>query len=196
MSIEADWVTIKLWLASNAPNILSGLRSGATPEEIAETEACLNISFPQKVVESYLICNGQDIDSPALFDGWRLLSLAEIKDSWQFWKGLSDEGAFDGWQSEFASGIKDVWWNTRWVPFTIDDNNCDSHCLNLATDAHTKAGQVILMLHDDSHRPVEAESFGEWLHQFAEDLENGRYVCSEEDLSIVEKSDQWLNKFL
>lgn len=200
MGVEADWVKIKTWLTSNAPQILSGLLPGATQEEIAKTEAFLNISFPQEVVESYLICNGQDFDSPALFDGWRLLSLSEIQDCWQFWKDLADEGAFDDWQSELAAGIKGVWWDTKWIPFTSDaGNGNESHCLDLTTNSHSKYGQIILMWHDDSHRPVKAESFGEWLHQFAVDLENGRYICSEEDQSIIERPtrlQKWLSKIL
>ena len=184
------WARIEKWLAENTPEDLEILNSGASLAEIEEAEQFLGVKFPDDAKESYQIHNGQPLEAPGLIDGgWRFLSLARIKDEWNVWKELLDSGTFDEYKSEPEDEIKNDWWNPKWIPLTSDDNG-NHFCLDFDPSEKGKSGQIITMWHDGLERELMAESFRDWLTNFADKFEEGIYVYDEEEYyAIVDKTD-------
>lgn len=174
------WARIEVWLAANAPAIAEGFNPPASSRELAKTERYLGMKLPREVRLSYLRHNGQVEGSPALFAGWEWYSLDRVRSEWEMMKGLLDSGCFDGRQSD-ADGLKvrKDWWNPAWIPLTHIDTG-DNHCVDLDPGPKGKRGQIIEIWNDARLRIVVAPSFGQWLSDFANDLETGKFqVCKE-----------------
>jgi cell wall assembly regulator SMI1 len=169
----------------------AGLRqptTGATDQQINKAERRLGVTFPEPVRQSYRIHDGQEPDGPALIDAWEFLSLERIVDEWDVWKQLLDGGEFARSRSKPEPGIRGDWWAPRWIPLTYSGSG-DHHCLDLDPAPGGTLGQVILMYHDMTERPLVAPSFEAWLGRFADDLEAGEYVFSEDDGGLVRKDE-------
>jgi cell wall assembly regulator SMI1 len=187
--MDQVWRRIEAWLAVNAPTIAAGLHPPASAHELAETERFLGVQFPEAVRASYLRHDGQAHDSPWLLEGWEWLSLARIRDEWKVWKDLLDRGDFAGIQSA-ADGltVRTDWWNPAWIPLTY--SGCgDHHCLDLAPGPRGTPGQIIEMWHDEGSRPVVASGFEAWLTAFANGLETGEFVVSDDYGGICHRDD-------
>jgi cell wall assembly regulator SMI1 len=89
-----------------------------------------------------------------------------------------------GNQGEPEVGIRPDWWNARWIPLTYSGSG-DHHCLDLDPASEGCGGQIILLWHDMPEPPLVAPGFREWLEQFADDLEAGLYVHSEESGGLI-----------
>ena len=189
VSVISDvWQRIDRWLGVNAPEVLNVLQPGATEAEIRETEKFLSVEFPDDVKDSYRIHNGQSNEKVGFIKGLEFLSLKRIRDEWTNWKDLLDSGAFEDWESESEKEIQADWWNRKWIPLTHDWGG-NHECLDLTPTEYGKVGQIISMWHDDGARQVIAESFSHWLEQFAEELEAGKYILSEEHDGLVSTDD-------
>lgn len=187
--MEQIWIRIERWLGENAPAALAGLNPPATPSEVEETERYLGVQLPESVRQSYLRHNGQTSDSPAILIGWEWLSLARIRGEWKVWKDLLDGGDFDGIENdEDGTAIRRDWWHPAWIPISYSGSG-DHHCLDLAPGPEGTSGQIIEMWHDQPSRPLLAESFEAFLADFAEGLERGDYVFSEDWFAIVRSED-------
>jgi cell wall assembly regulator SMI1 len=114
-----------------------------------------------------------------------LESLAEV---WAGWKQLLDRGTFKGIQSEPSGPVRPVWWSNLWIPIT-DNAFGDNYCVDLDPAPGGSVGQIISVWHDDSHRTVLAPSFRYWLDGFANGLESGLYIFSEDYGGIMKKED-------
>lgn len=189
MHLDAVWERIEAWLAANAPDVAAGPNPPATPAQLDETERELGVRFPESVRASYLRHNGQSADSPWFLYGWEWLSLERIRDEWKVWKDLLDGGDFEGIRSDAdGSTVRDDWWNPAWIPLTYSGSG-DHHCLDLAPGPQGTAGQIIEMWHDEGSRPVLAPSFEAWLASFAEGLETGEWVTSDDYEGLVHRDD-------
>jgi cell wall assembly regulator SMI1 len=178
--VNEIWQRIERWLAANAPTVLEGLNPPATRQQIAETEQFLGITFPAELQAAYLRHDGQSQSSPWFLEGWEWLSLERIRDEWNVWKELLDGGDFDGLENDDTSGkVLTDWWNPNWIPLTYSGSG-DHHCLDLEPGLKGTRGQIIEMWHDEGSRTTVANSFGEWLAAFADHLEAGEFVFSEE----------------
>lgn len=185
--MEHTWIRIEAWLAANAPRIV--LNPPASREAIAEAEAFLGVQFPADVRETYLRHDGQKDGSPWMLEGWEWLSLENIKSQWSVWKDLLDGGEFDGIQNEGDGRcVRNDWWHRAWIPLTYSGAG-DHHCLDLAPGRRGVSGQIIEMWHDDGARPVIAHSFVEWLADFADRLESGAFVASDEYCGLCLRED-------
>lgn len=182
------WQRIDTWLAENAPQVWDELQPGATDQEILRTEKALGIQFPEDVKASYRIHNGQPRDGYGLINCWTLLSLETVVEEWMIWKELLDAGEFDAAKSNPTDGIREDWWNPKWIPLTYSGSG-DHHCLDMDPADGGREGQIIGMWHDEPERMIEAESFREWLERFADDLEAGMYIYSEDDGGVIRKED-------
>lgn len=182
--MQTIWDRIEQWLRNNAPTVLAGLNPPATRDEIIQTEAILGISFPQDVVDTFLIHNGQASQTPWLLDGWEFMSLERIVAEWKIWKDLLDGGDFEGSSSISTGYTVTDWWNDRWIPLTYDGAG-NHHCLDLAPGDLGTSGQIIVMWHDDYPRKVIAVSYRAWLSDLADAFEAGEYHLSEEYNAIV-----------
>lgn len=189
LSVMRDiWERIDKWLGVNAPQVLNVLQPGASEEQIRETEKLLSVEFPEDVKNSYRIHNGQSNGNVGFINGLEFLSLERIRDEWKVWKDLLDSGDFEDWHSEPEKQIRSDWWHPKWIPLTHDWGG-NHECLDLAPTEYGDVGQIISIWHDDATREVVAESFCNWLEQFANDLEAGRYALSGEDNSLVSIND-------
>ena len=184
--MKTIWNRIEKWLDANAPKVRSGLNPGASQSQIADAEASLRISFPQDIVDTFMIHNGQASVTPGLLYGWEFMSVERIVDEWKVWKGLLDGGDFKGTNSDSVGYTVTDWWNPHWIPLTYDGAG-NHHCLDLSPGRLGKAGQIIRMWHDDAARDLLAPGYREWLSQFASGLEAGRFVLSDEYGGIVER---------
>jgi cell wall assembly regulator SMI1 len=183
------WQRIENWLRSNAPSIAQGLNPPASIAEIQSTEKLLGIQFPDDVRQSYLLHNGQSQESPPMLEGWEWLSLERIRDEWTVWNELLQGGDFEGLENESDGQlIVTDWWHPKWIPLTYSGAG-DHHCLDMNPGPQGKIGQIIEMWHDDGERPWIAASFREWISSFADELERGEYVLSEEYGSLCRVED-------
>lgn len=191
--MQEIWVRIESWMRANAPKVFDVLQPGASDAQITELEDFLSIQFPEDIRSSYRIHNGQSTYDYGLVNGREFLSLERIKDEWQVWKELLDSGTFqaeDGQDqgSGPAPGICNVWWSSKWIPLTYDGGG-NHDCLDLNPAEGGTVGQIITMWHDDAEREIIAPSFREWLEQYAEGLESGQFIFSEEYNGIVNADD-------
>jgi cell wall assembly regulator SMI1 len=180
------WNRIENWLRDNAPEILADLEPGASDTEIKEAEEYLKVSFPEHMKASLKIHNGQKGESSFLIDGWQLLPLEKIMEEWDAWADLIEMGDFEGIRSYSKGQIKNDWWNPKWIPLTFSGEG-DHYCLDLDPDQGGKAGQIIITWHDMPNRDLVADSYKEWLEQFAADLEADKYIIAPEYDGLVLK---------
>jgi cell wall assembly regulator SMI1 len=191
--MQEIWSQIDTWLGINAPEILDLLQPGASDDEISKLEDFLSVQFPEDIRSSYRIHNGQSsYDHGFIIDGWELLSLERIRDEWTVWKQLLDDGTFQDEYgqdqgSEAAPGICNVWWSPKWIPLTYNGSG-DHHCLDLSPAESGTVGQIITMWHDDPIREIVSISFRDWFKQYAQRLESGELIFSDE-YGIVNAND-------
>jgi cell wall assembly regulator SMI1 len=191
--MQEIWTRIETWLKVNAPQVFDVLQPGASDAKIKELEDWLSIQLPEDVKASYRIHDGQSTYNYGLIDGREFLSIERIRDEWQVWKELLDSGTFqddDGQDqgSDPAPGICNVWWSAHWIPLTYDGGG-NHDCLDLNPAEGGTVGQIITMWHDDPQRQIVAPSFQVWLEQYAEGLESGRYVFSDDYNGIISVDD-------
>lgn len=164
------------------------LQPGASEAQLCELEEALHVELPDDVKALYRLCNGQSSFDYGLINGSEFLSLERIKEEWTVWKSLLDTNeliADDDIQSErIDAGIRKVWWHPKWIPLTYNGGG-DHDCLDLAPIDEGVRGQIITMWHDDDERKVLSHSIKEWLQQYAEQLETGHLVFSEEFGGII-----------
>lgn len=190
--MEAIWTRITAWIESNAPHLLEVLQSGATEAQIDELEAALSVQLPDDVKALYRLCNGQASFDYGLINGSEFLSLERIRDEWGIWKSLLDAGKLlkdeDIERDRIDAQIRKVWWHPQWLPLTHNGGG-DHDCLDLAPTEEGTKGQIISMWHDDDSRKVLAPNLRAWLQDYAERLETGQLVYSEDYDDIVDIKD-------
>jgi cell wall assembly regulator SMI1 len=188
--MEEIWVRIENWLEINAPNVLQVLQPGASDTQIKELEDFLYVQLPEDFKSSYRIHNGQSADSWGFIGGQReFLSLEGIRREWAFWRHLFDDGAFqeENGQDQGSnpdSGIYNVFWHPKWIPFVCDDEH-SSECLDLEPDVGGTIGQIVTMSYYTLDRKIVAASFRTWLRQYADSLEAGQFIFSDQYNWIV-----------
>jgi cell wall assembly regulator SMI1 len=189
-SISEIWNRIETWLQANAPSVLEVLQPGASDIQINELEELIGAQLPEDVRSSYQIHNGQMVDTWEFIGGQReFLSLEGIKREWKFWKHLFDGEAFqeDNGQDQGSNPdpeICNVFWHPKWIPFVCDEEH-SSECLDLNPSEEGRVGQIITMSYYTLDRKTVAASFGEWLGQYADSLEAGKFILSSQYNWIV-----------
>jgi len=190
-AVDALWDRIEAWLAASAPHVLAGLNGGATDEEFAVAEVAIGVTLPEDVRASWRRRNGQkNDDGDGMLTGGYFHSLADMVDDWQAWQGALTERSTDpGWENvtpagDVDPGIRPLWWNPAWVPVSRSDSGI-SWCVDTDPAQGSRAGQIILVHPHDPWRSVEAENFTALLSRFADDLEAGEYVVSDEYTGII-----------
>jgi cell wall assembly regulator SMI1 len=187
--IHSLWKRIERWFEANVPNIALALQAGATDEQIGAAERAMGVTLPEDVRASYRIHNGQRNDVQGAEYGFGILeaedflSLENMVEQWRIPTELLREGKFDGIIVDSSEEVKPEWWNSRWVPITFSGGN--NYCIDLDPAPGGKVGQIIDVWFDAPERGVIAGSFMEWLEDFADRLEAGEYVTSEDYGGIV-----------
>lgn len=187
------WNRIEQWLRANAPQVAETLQPGATEQQIVELESLLGRTLPADLRESLLIHDGQtEYPDVGFVDTQEFLSLERIRKEWSVWKELFESGAFTESESEPDVGVRPDWWNPLWVPLTYDGAG-NHYCIDLAPADGGSVGQLITMWHDNGARTVLAPNFRAWLGAYADALENGRVVFSEEDGGLMNATNKLPN---
>ncbi len=186
--IKDIWDRIEAWLGTNAPEMLSSLRPGATRDDIQAAEVTLCVTFPDDMVSSYLVHDGQEDLSYALMGDWDVLSLELMVIQWEIMRNLPpDDDPRD--VDDPTNPVRPDWWNLRWVPVSYDDGG-DLRCVDLDPTPAGIVGQMIVFWHTHRERDRLALSFRDWLSGYADDLEQGKYAVGEEgELILIESPD-------
>jgi len=186
--IPSLWNRFEKWLTKKAPSLKDELNAPATKEDIARLEKLIGTELPEDYVNFLMIHNGQNRESGGLIDAEEILSTERIAEEWQVWKDLLDGGDFKGIKSEPDKGVKNDWWNSKWIPITYDGSG-NHYCIDLDPNSGGTKGQIIRMWHDSPEREVIAGSFKEWMTDYINALEKGKYVYSEDYGGIINKDD-------
>src|SRR5437763_1611020 len=93
--MKAVWKRIHSWLDANAPIGYGNLRSPASAEAIRTAENAMGLKLPDDIKASCDIHDGQGTESGLVGgEGWRLLSLQEIVETWGHWSRVRTKGAY------------------------------------------------------------------------------------------------------
>lgn len=147
---------LERWLAQHRPRFLAGLAKGAAQAELDRLPKALGRPVPEDLRTLLAWHNGQNEDFIGRFEeNWLLMSCQRIMAA----KADLDEHAAD-------SG-----WNVKWIPF-LDDDAGDYLCLNTSR----KSNAVHAFWLGAKEHPVVATSLADWLRDFVENVEKGRYA--------------------
>lgn len=176
------WERIENWLRKNCPNNLGKLNPPVSGQIINEAESIIGVEFPTDFKDFYKIHNGEN-EFIGLFRECNLFSFQDIIREWKELKEFYDQGGFEGWRVDECEEIENTPWNPKWIPFA--KNNVDHFYLLDLTDTN-KFGRIIgVFFEAETGRWVCAESFLQFVNQYANDLENGLYFYSEEGEAIL-----------
>ena len=185
--VEQVWLRIHSWLQTNAPAVLSSLRSGASETDISLTEQVLGSKLTDDLRYSFQLHDGQTVDeyggTLGLIDAQELLSLEGVVDCWKMWTEAAARGDFTSTTAQSDDAIRNEWWNSLWIPLTYGVHG--SYCLDLSPTHRGVKGQIISVWRDDPHRRVVASSFVQWLDKYTSRLEAGEYVLSDDIGGLV-----------
>lgn len=181
------WELIKSWIAKNIPKGIESIQLGASDDQASDIEDKLGVIFPSDFKEYYKIHNAQTNSAPPILPSGNLLSLEEILNQWNIWKGLHENGIFATAVSEpNCSSIRDDWWNPNWIPFTHDGHG-NHLCLDLAPTENGISGQIISVYHDSPERELISNSFKDWFGGLAQEYESGLFRFNPSN-GCIEKS--------
>jgi len=169
--IAKCWTRIEKWLAAKMPAALQFFPKGVKSAAISKAEKTLGFQLPSELAEFLAIRDGSG--NLWLHDRGVFLSLAGIMEAWDNEFDLWGDGNNDEWASP-QGPIKKKWFTRRWLP--ILDTWCGDYiCIDLDPATGGKRGQLISWYHTNGPTQVVAPNLGTLLHQFAEELEAGRY---------------------
>lgn len=186
--IAESWEKIIEWGNRNAPEMLTDLNPGASEEQIAALEVELGQSIPADFRESLLIHNGES-------DGWPCKVFAD------YGAYLGTEGILENWkqrkqiaaeienymdempdpEQQIRDGIITVEGPVQpklflkdWIPI-MDSNGDVFWALDMNPAEGGSPGQVIAVDLEGCSWMVVADSFGSFIRDYAQALEDGAY---------------------
>jgi cell wall assembly regulator SMI1 len=84
--------------------------------------------------------------------------------------------------------VKKELWNPHWIPLTDNGGGHCCFCVDLDPVVGGQIGQMVYITTDDLLRIVLADSFKEWLSEFADELGAGHFKWIEEEEAVVRVS--------
>ena len=134
---------------------------------------------------SFALHNGT-IDGGFLLHHGELLSLQQIlqlHSQYLKWQTEENWGLGEDYHAEYIDGpIQPFWWHPSRLPLT--DNSGDGVMIDFAPAPGGQVGQIVEFDHEVGPRRVFAASFGQWLNDLADGLENGEYIYYPEELTV------------
>lgn len=180
--ISDSWKRIAKWLKKNADG-WKPMKRKATEKQLEKAESELELKFPADLRGSCAIHNGsQDKWLFLPVDGQCAFCLNTLNDMIREHRSLCDLldiGEFEGDQPEVDAGIRAVTWHRSWVPFASNGGG-DHLCIDLSPAKGGKKGQVISVGFDDTSRRKVANSLKDYLYDFANQMEDGRFTFNGE----------------
>lgn len=169
--LDKPLARIKIWLNRNAPEALSKMHRACSEKTILDLENSIQKKLPEDFRLWLQIHNGGE-EGGILPD--ELLSASMMAQAWITLKGVhSMPFHFSPSSGEVvASQIKPYLWLPGWIPISSDAAG-NPMCLDLDPTNEGQYGQVIR--HYKSYTPeFLAESFNDFLTNYANDLEAGK----------------------
>jgi cell wall assembly regulator SMI1 len=159
------WNRIHEWLDVNAPEGYGRLRPGASAEAIRAAGKAMGLILPADGKASYRIHDGQG-NEPGLIggEGWCLLSLQEMVENWNRCSQADEASAYR---------LPVAWGGLGDYVF-----------LDFGSELQ-QSGVVMVQRHDRHDPDPIAPSFRDWLEEFADKLDDGEFMYSEEDGCIM-----------
>lgn len=164
------WARLERWCREYHPALLNGLAGGATAEQIGALERAIGQQLPADVRESFALHNG----CGRLLFARDSFSTERAEHDWIFWRSaayLNEE--FREEMRAFPLGTVALdYTNAGWVPLTRDAGS--NHIgVDLAPGPKGVRGQVIIFGRNENEKCVLADSWGEFLSDYATFLESG-----------------------
>ena len=181
-TVGDSWKRIAKWYRNHASKDACELAGPATKKEIELVEAILEVRLPANVQQSYRVHNGSR--HTWVFGYWGYyLCLPDLVQSWALMLHLAKNPQYRDLKTIPLGPIKPDVWNPRWVPL-CGNGSGDHVCSDLDPPSGGRLGQVISFSHEEGPRNVLAGSFLEWLAEFAQELESGKFVYDEQRCMI------------
>ncbi len=187
MSVGQAWNRIAQWHEQHCPAGVFQLNPGASQSDIAEVEAVTGQTFPEDVRESFRRHNGGATDTTWLLWYGELLDLNDVIEQWKMYRQMQETqgyGVGEDWRPHALIGpAKPIWWNTSRIHLT--DNSGEHLTIDLDPPDDGHLGQIIYHDHEIGPTEVLAASWLELLEQIANDLEAGKYVYDDEEMTVA-----------
>jgi cell wall assembly regulator SMI1 len=181
------WQRIESQFRLQAPNRLSQLDPGATPEQIDDFERLVGRPLPDDFRRSYAIHDG---GYGVPFGGYPdyLLSLAQIAGLLPLMREQLSLPSEYRSEPEPIGPVRPVWWSEGWVPI-VGEATGDYLCIDLDPAQGGAVGQVFDWGHEYGPTRVLFSSFQEYLERYAADLERGAIRYDDEEMGWVISAD-------
>ena len=181
--IENLWSRLEAWAGANAPEILSDLNPGATPEQITALESELGIALPDMFKASLAVHDGEN-------DGWpckvfanhgAYLSTSRIVEEWRQRQQFGED--IEGDPDELLrqdvitveGPVKPKMFLRDWVPF-LECNGDVFWAMDFSPAAGGTAGQIIEVDWEGCSWKVVADSFADFFENYVTAIERGEYT--------------------
>ena len=180
------WNRILKTLASDWPSLVKTTKEPVSVESWTDFEDSIGALLPESFKQFYAVRNGEETNlygvPCGLIFGQHLLSQANIFSQWKVWNEIVEESSeeelaedFMDSQSVIPGAIKETYANSKWIPFTCDQNG--NHVgIDLDPDVKGVSGQIISFGTDVELKHVLAPSFGKFIDWFLAQLESGNYL--------------------
>lgn len=178
------------------PELIDTINHPVNPDLISSFEQQLGTPLPAPVRESFLVADGQDLDTiqvGGIFYGLYLLPLDEVINEWTFWCQVENDpsvGTNPAILATMASippqWVKPMYSCRGWLPL-ISDRSGNYIGVDLDPGPSGKWGQIIIFGRDFDRKCVlwrgEGEGgWGKWLASFVDEIESGEgYEASKVD---------------
>jgi cell wall assembly regulator SMI1 len=182
--VAKSWRRIERWLKDHLPAAMESLSSGLDEVPIARFENVIGQVLPADFRESLRIHDGQERDpAVGIIFGLRLLSLHEgsLKEWSRIKQQIEAAGTVPAEDDSFPQGaVERESLNLGWVPVAADWGG-NFLAIDLAPDTRGTKGQVISFGRDEQCKCVLARSWGHFLRDVADELEQANFQIADQN---------------
>ena len=176
----AAWDRVAHWATLHFPPLLERLNPPASEAAIDTAQAACGVVFPNDLRTLYRRADGDAEGEPCFFFGLQFLPLDRLVEEWRCWERVltDDPGINDliGFQTSTPpDAIAERYVDRGRIPFAYDWGG--NHLgVDLNPGPAGSVGQIINFGRDESDKFVIAPSLGEFMHWYADNLEEGNVV--------------------
>lgn len=182
------------WISRHAPQALETLNPPATPADIRLVESTLGVTLPDDFKAFLALHDGEASDEglAILGDGNQLLPCARIIEQYRLDQEMGASGADSvsadvaQWKAQAASHIifvkgpvKPLMSSPRWVPISCANGDVIRY-IDYDPAPTGVVGQIIEVWPEGCSYAVLANSFGEFLRRYAEELQAGAFEAEDD----------------
>ncbi len=174
-TVKSTWKRLDAVLRELAPIVQKDLNRPSKKRPIYALEKALNYSLPSDVKESLLCHDGQKDDTGGCIFEMRLLSVNAILHEWKNNRVFDFDAVPDKRVSSWPKNkVQLCELHPAWIPLVADWSG-NYIGVDLAPDLGGQRGQVIVFGRSESRHYVFADSWGDFLLSYVDDLESGNY---------------------